>query len=70
MARPAIASTRLRIARDGDVIYGFKRNWKDGSEAIELFAIAFLERLAALVPRPRHTTDGQNCSSASSPTKS
>ncbi len=54
MARLAIASTRLRIARDGDVIYGFKRTWKDGSKAIKLSPLAFLERLAALVPRPRH----------------
>ncbi len=54
MARLAIASTRLRIARDGDVIYGFKRTWKDGSKAINLTPRAFLVRLAALVPRPRH----------------
>lgn len=52
MARPAIASPRLRIASDGDVIYGFKRTWKDGSKAIKLTPTAFLERLAALVPRP------------------
>ena len=50
MARPAIASPRLRIASDGDV--RFKRRWKDGSRAIKLSPIAFLERLAALVPRP------------------
>ena len=54
---------RVRVGHPGAVcfvqrfdsallIYGFKRTWKDGSRAIKLTPTAFLERLAALVPRP------------------
>ena len=53
-ARPAIATERLSLAVDGRVIYKFKKRWKDGSSAIVLEPLAFIERLAALIPRPRH----------------
>jgi len=53
-ARPAIATERLSLAPDGRVIYKFKRRWKDGSSAVALEPLAFIERLAALIPRPRH----------------
>lgn len=53
-ARPAIATERLSLSLDGRVVYKFKRRWKDGSSAIALEPLAFIERLAALIPRPRH----------------
>ena len=53
-ARPAIAAERLSLAKDGRIFYKFKRRWKDGSSAIALEPLAFIERLAALIPRPRH----------------
>lgn len=53
-ARPAVATERLSIALDGRVVYKFKRRWKDGTSAIALEPLAFIERLAALIPRPRH----------------
>ena len=53
-ARPAIATERLSLSLDGRIIYRFKNRWKDGSSAIALEPLAFIERLAALVPRPRH----------------
>ena len=53
-ARPAIATERLSLSLGGRVVYKFKRRWKDGSSAIALEPLAFIERLAALVPRPRH----------------
>jgi len=53
-ARPDIASERLSLSLDGHVIYKFKNRWRDGSSAIALEPLAFIERLAALIPRPRH----------------
>jgi hypothetical protein len=53
IARPAIASERLSIDPDGRVIYRLRRPWSDGTSAIVSEPLAFLERLAALVPRPR-----------------
>jgi len=53
IARPAIASERLSIDPDGRVVYRLRRAWRDGTNAIVFEPLAFLERLAALVPRPR-----------------
>jgi len=53
IARPAIASERLSIDPDGRVVYRLRRAWRDGTSAIVFEPLAFLERLAALVPRPR-----------------
>jgi len=53
IARPAIASERLSIAQDGRVVYRLRRHWKDGTSALVFDPLTFLERLAALVPRPR-----------------
>jgi hypothetical protein len=53
LARPAIASERLSIDPDGRVVYRLRRPWSDGTSAIVFEPLAFLERLAALVPRPR-----------------
>ncbi len=39
--------------RHGKVLYRFKRTWKDGTRAVALSPMAFIDRLAALVPRPR-----------------
>ncbi len=53
-ARHAIATERLSLSLDGRVLYKFKRCWKDGTSAIALEPLAFIERLVALIPRPRH----------------
>lgn len=53
IARPAIAIERLSIDPDGRVVYRLRRPWSDGTSAIVFEPLAFLERLAALVPRPR-----------------
>ena len=52
-ARPAIASERLALSPDGCVIYGLRRHWRDGTSAVSSDPLTFIERLAALVPRPR-----------------
>ena len=51
--RPAFADDQLR--RDGGSRVGFelKTPWRDGTTHLEMTPVDFLERLAALVPRPR-----------------
>jgi hypothetical protein len=53
IARPAVAESRLSLSDSGDVIYRFKKAWDDGTTAIKLTPLEMMERLAALVPRPR-----------------
>ena len=53
IARPAIAENRLFTNATGEVIYKFKKPWDDGTVAIRLTPLELMERLAALVPRPR-----------------
>ncbi len=53
IARPPIATPRLHLTPKGDVVYKFKRPWKDGTHSVCLTQLAFVERLAALVPPPR-----------------
>ncbi len=53
VARPPIVMDRLSITPAGRVCYRFRRPWRDGTFAIELEPLAFIARLAALVPRPR-----------------
>lgn len=53
IARPAVAEERLSTNVRGEVIYRFKKPWDDGTAAIKLTPMEFMERLAALVPRPR-----------------
>ena len=53
VARPPLAEERLSILPDGQIAYAFKKRWRDGSTRVVLDPLTFLERLAALVPRPR-----------------
>ena len=53
IARPAIAEERLSTNDQGDVIYKFKKPWDDGTTAMKLTPMELMERLVALVPRPR-----------------
>ena len=53
-ARPPVVHERLSLSADGKkVLYKLKRRWKDGSTHVVLAPITLIERLAALVPRPR-----------------
>ena len=47
------AKDRLSETPDGHVRIELKRQWSDGSTAIELTRLEFLERLVAQVPPPR-----------------
>ncbi|HEX5054815.1 MAG TPA: transposase [Planctomycetota bacterium] len=51
--RPAIAESRLSLLPDGRVSYQPKKRWKDGTTNVVLEPQVLIERLCALVPRPR-----------------
>ncbi len=53
IARPAISEERLSLNCRGEVVYKLKKAWDDGTTAIKLTQMQFIERLVALVPRPR-----------------
>ena len=53
ITRPAIANARLKGNRAGDIVLQLKSAFKDGTTHIVMEPLEFMERLAALVPRPR-----------------
>jgi hypothetical protein len=56
MARPPIATERLEKLPDGRVVYEFKRPWRDGTSRAVFEPLEFIEKLVALVPKPRANT--------------
>lgn len=65
-ARPPIADDRLKQRPDGRIVLQLKSTWHDGTTHLELDALDFVARCAALVPRPHSWTAPP--SAASSPT--
>src|SRR5262245_30008433 len=53
ITRPAIANERLKRNCAGQVVLQLKSPYKDGTTHIVMEPLEFMERLAALVPRPR-----------------
>ena len=53
ITRPAISNERLSINRDGNAVLKLKTPWRNGATHIILTPMEFMQRLAALVPRPR-----------------
>ena len=53
ITRPAIANERLQLNRTGDVVLKLKSPYRDGTTHIVMTPLEFMQRLAALVPRPR-----------------
>ena len=53
IARPAVALERLSFSSSGQVIYTLKKPYDDGTTAISMTPMELMERLAALVPRPK-----------------
>jgi hypothetical protein len=51
--RPPVAGDRLHLTGAGDVALEFRRPWSDGTTHLVFAPVAFLARLAVLVPRPR-----------------
>jgi hypothetical protein len=52
-ARPPIATGSLSLTASGHVIGRLKKPWRDGTTHFVLSPLAFIQRLCALVPRPR-----------------
>jgi hypothetical protein len=53
ITRPAIATERLTLNRAGQVVLTLKTPYRDGTTHIVMSPLEFMQRLAALVPRPR-----------------
>ena len=53
ITRPAIANERLKRNCAGQVVLQLKSPYRDGTTHIVMSPLEFLQRLAALVPRPR-----------------
>ncbi len=53
ITRPAIANERLGCNGKGQVVLQLKSSWRDGTTHIVMSPLEFMQRLAALVPRPR-----------------
>lgn len=53
ITRPAIANERLTRNRAGQVVLTLKTPYRDGTTQIVMQPLEFMQRLAALVPRPR-----------------
>ena len=51
--RPAIANERLSVYRAGQVVLKLKTAWCDGTSHHVMAPMEFMQRLGALVPRPR-----------------
>ena len=53
LLRPAVAQDRLRLLDDGRVMLTLKSAWADGTRQLLFEPLELLEKLAALIPRPR-----------------
>jgi hypothetical protein len=53
LLQPAVAQDRLRRLDDGRVVLTLKTAWGDGTRPLVFEPLELLEKLAALVPRPR-----------------
>ena len=53
ITRPAIANQRLKGNRAGHIVLQLKSPWRDGTTHIVMSPLQFMQRLAAVVPRPR-----------------
>src|SRR5215468_10431864 len=52
LLRPPFAQERLRLRSDGRVALELKTAWHDGTRKLVFELLEFLERLAAMTPRP------------------
>jgi hypothetical protein len=53
LLRPAVAQDRLRLLADGRIVLTLKSAWTDGTRQLLFEPLTLLEKLAALIPRPR-----------------
>ncbi len=64
VTRPALANERVQINSAGQVVLKLKTAWPGGTTHIVMSPLEFMQRLAALVPRPSQAarTAGQPAS--------
>jgi len=53
VARPPVATERLKRLSDGRLIYELRHPWRDGTTHVAFLPLELMEKLAALVPPPR-----------------
>jgi len=53
ITRPALVNERVQINGGGQVVLKLKTRWRDGTARIVMSPLEFMQRLTALVPRPR-----------------
>ncbi len=53
IARPPIAQDRLKVNDKGQVVYELKRPYDDGTTHIIMAPMELLEKITAIIPRPR-----------------
>ena len=53
ITRPALADERVQCNPAGEVVLKLKTAWRDGTTHLLMSPLEFMQRLAALVPRPR-----------------
>jgi hypothetical protein len=53
ITRPALSDERVQLNAAGQVELKLKTPWRDGTTHLVMSALEFMQRLAALVPRPR-----------------
>ena len=53
ITRPALANERVQCNAAGQVVLKLKTAWRDGTTHLVMSPLEFMQRLAALVPRPR-----------------
>jgi hypothetical protein len=56
IARPPLALDRLKQRKDGKILLTLKRPWSDGTRALLFEPEAFVERLCALIWKPKVNT--------------
>ena len=57
LLRPPVAEDRLeiKVSTNGQerVVYKLKSPWRDGTKAILLSGVEFVEKIVAIIPQPR-----------------
>jgi hypothetical protein len=53
ITRPALANERVQTNAAGQVVLKLKTAWRDGTTHLVMLPLEFMQRLAALVPRPQ-----------------
>jgi Putative transposase len=53
ITRPALANERVQTNAAGQVVLKLETSWRDGTTHLVMSPLEFMQRLAALMPRPR-----------------